>query len=101
MLYFANRSRPKSSANERPPHLSAPGERQGRNVDDVAEEERHLEARFDSESRDHLQEFLDRRLEFATCQVLAQASMDAVAERDMCGAAIQPDLVGGFIALGC
>src|SRR3546814_7380878 len=69
---------------------SAPGERKLGNVDDITQEERHLVAFLHAELGNGLHEFLDCGLQFAPCEVLAQAAMNAVAQRDVRGLTVQP-----------
>src|SRR5271156_2191383 len=70
---------------------SVPGQRQRRNVNDTTEKKRHFETGFDLKLRNRRQEFRNGNLDLAPREMLAEAAMGVVAERDVHCTAVQSD----------
>src|SRR5271168_2278655 len=82
-----------------PPRRSVPGQRQSRNVNDTTEKKWHFEARFDLKLRNRRQEFRNSNLDLAPREMLAEAAMGIVAEREVRCTAVQSDFIGRFVGL--
>src|SRR5277367_6170534 len=78
---------------------SIPGQRQSRDVDDTTEKKRHFEAGFDLKLRNRRQEFRNGNLDLTAREMLTEAAMGVVAEREVRRAAVQSDFIGRFVSL--